>query len=163
MSSGKEPLPIWRDHVFTSIYLELYLDVAEGGAEVPQLPALGEAFEFFHALLIDVQAAHPSDGAVRAASVLCAEAVRLHSPSFDTTAGQPFLDFLTAFVQRVRALKVGEAVLTPGFWDTGSGTFFVLGRTARGSEYSLAVCSAGHGARYHPSHPNVIDAVPTGR
>lgn len=156
MSAPKEVAapPVWRSHVFASIFLEPYLDVAEsctGGSTGP----LGDAFDFIHALLRDE--AGTTDGAIRTAIELCADAKRLHAVCFDSLADQPFLGFLQDLVQRIRALKVGDAVLTPGFWATGSATMFVIGRPARGAGYTLAVCCTGDGARYHPVYPGAID------
>eukprot|EP00966_Prymnesium_polylepis_P259489 5993698-Prymnesium_polylepis.1 len=153
--SDAAPPKSWHDRVFTQIFLEPYLH--EVDSEQP-LPPIGEAIGFVHRLLRELCELYPSDGAVRAAADLCSEAEKLHPPGFDSLTGQPFLDFLSAFVQRVQRLRVGEAVLTPAFWGARSGAVFVLGRPSRGSsDYALAVCSTGDGARYHPTHPNVID------
>ena len=147
--------PIWRDRIFASIYLEPYLDEAEGEQT---LPPIGDAINFVHALLRELKEAYPNDAAISSAAEVCADAERLHPPGFDSLASQQFLDFLGAFMQRVQRLRVGEVLLTPAFWGARSGVLFVLGKPTRGSsDYTLAVCSTGDGARYHPTHPCLLD------
>ena len=151
----EEATPIWRNRIFASIFLEPYLDEADGGS--PVLPPVGEAIDFVYNLLQQVQESYPHDDAVQAAAELCSEARRLHPTDFDSLASQPFLDFLSAFVQRVQRMKLGDTLLTPGFWNAGTGSLFVIGRPTRGSEYTLAICSTGEGSRYHPTHPSLLD------
>lgn len=147
--------PIWRDHHFASIFLEPYLDEVEGE---PALPPIGESISFVHTLLRELVEAYPSDGAIRSASEFCSDAAKLHSFRLSSLSCQPFLEFLGMFVQRVQKLRAGESLLTPTIWTACSGSLFVLGKSAKGSnDYTLAVCSTGDGVRYHPTHPCLLD------
>ena len=149
--------PIWEDRTFASIYQ----DVEATG---PGLPPVGGSIDFVLELLKQLQnvAEHGIEGALKpqidAALQLCATSREMHhGKTFGSLSGEPFLEHLTAFMQHVRRMTVGDTLLTPGFWGACTGSLFVLGRTAR-SEYTLAVCSTGDGAEYHPTHPSLLDS-----
>ncbi|KAL1504687.1 hypothetical protein AB1Y20_008467 [Prymnesium parvum] len=148
--------PVWRERMFSSIFLEPYLDDVD--SEQPP-PPIGEAIDFVHDLLRQLCADYPMDTALRSIAELCADAEKLHPLRFDSLGSSRTLDFLSAFIQRVQRLRVGDVMLTPGCWSACSGTLFVLGRPSRSSnsDYTLAVCCTGSGAKYHPTHPCLLD------
>ncbi|CAM9782323.1 unnamed protein product, partial [Discosporangium mesarthrocarpum] len=72
-----------------------------------------------------------------------------------TEDDQLFVQFLNTWVQRVRALRVGELALAPGGWvrpdGSGQAVMFVVTRVAEGEDrYTLSVVNPwGEGAEYH--------------
>ena len=65
-----------------------------------------------------------------------------------STEPAPFLDFLSALMQRVRALTPGNSVVLPGGFKDGRVLFVVHCDST--DLFTVAVVSTGDGLAYHP-------------
>ena len=150
---------LWQHPTFTSIFLEPFLAVDEVSC-LGDMPPMASAFTLVSNLVASLAVAWPSDPTIAAVNRLCKDAWQLSPQSLDSPTKEPCFDFVASFVGRVRALAPGGVLLTPGHWHSTCALIVVVGRSARGHRYELAVCNAGDGVRYHPARADAVDSRP---